>query len=135
MKWPLVSRTKFDAIVANRDTLKLALDMAHASLSRHEYESRYLHGLLTETMQRHHELARPVTVAPTAPALVVDAEPKEVDPVSRTIREQAGRDTHLANHLRQYARELRSAGLNDDAIVGKLVAWQTSEPEDHAASA
>jgi hypothetical protein len=59
---------------------------------------------------------------------------REPDPIAQTIREQAGRDTHLANHLRKYAKELKDLGMTADAIVGKLVQWQTSEQEDHAAT-
>lgn len=132
MKWPWVSRVDHDRMVAEINSAnRVAIEQMHRTTER-------LFAANADLTSKYHELARPVTVAPAPPATLngtIGTEPKEVDPVARTIREQAGRDTHLANHLRQYARELRSAGLNDDAIVGKLVEWQTSEPEDHAASA
>lgn len=64
------------------------------------------------------------------------AEPqvlREPDPVAQVIREQAisdGReDLALAAHLRKYALQLKREGLSPDEIVGKLVAWQSTETE------
>lgn len=81
-----------------------------------------------ELLGRYHDLAAPksdlVAVGP-----VIHRAPDEV---SKVIREQAEGNVALANHLRRFARKLKDEGKSPDEIIGKLVAWTTTEPAEAA---
>lgn len=132
MKWPWVARAEHERIVAEID------EANRRCIEQMRRVTERLFDANADVVEKYHALAAPkpppvVTSLDTAPLTLTPAP--EADAITKTIREEAGRDTHLAQHLRKYSRELKQQGLTDDEIVGKLVAWQTSEPEDHVASA
>lgn len=91
-----------------------------------------------DLLAKYHEITRPAVPTLTTASGVIPLQPAEPSEITKVIREQCqtadGRVDHaLGRHLRAYARELQREGLNDDQIIGKLVAWQTSEPTDHVA--
>lgn len=116
MRWPWVSRADHDRVVAELAAInRRTLDALTVTTER-------LFAANESAMAKYHELAMP-----KAPALYPAVEPKPPDPITKVIREQAGRDPVLLEHFRKYARELKAQGLTEDQIVGKLIAWQTSE--------
>lgn len=125
MTWrlPWVSRAAYERELVNNQGLfeNIRREIARTDAA----EDRY-----TDLLARYHELA-----TPKPPLITVQAEPpeiliKEADPISTVIREQAGKDTQLAAHLRRYANDLKRQGKSRDEIIGELVNWQTSEPKE-----
>ena len=111
-----MSRADHDQMVAELTaTHQRAIDTLAATTER-------LFAANESAITKYHELAMPKT-----PAVYPPVEPASPDAITKVIREQAGRDPVLLEHFRKYARELKAQGLTEDQIVGKLIAWQTSE--------
>lgn len=111
-----MSRADHDRVVAELTaTHQRAINTLAATTER-------LFAANESAITKYHELAMPKT-----PAMYPTLEPTPPDAITTVIREQAGRDPVLLEHFRKYARELKAQGLTEDQIVGKLIAWQTSE--------
>ncbi len=161
MKWPLVWRSTLDILeqrynrIGDRVVeLGRTVELRDATIERQHGEMMRADGVLRQRDQTIHEmelrheralvaaearyaelLSRVQVLAPTPQAVaraILDTPIKELDAVSRTIREQSEGNIQLANHLRRYAKKLRDNGFNADQIVGKLVAWQSTEPDEAA---
>lgn len=94
MKLPFVSREALDLAIA---------DAAYFRIQSEKWEARYL------------DLAIPKPVVPVV---------KEVDPVSRAIRDAAGSNSALRTHLSHFARTEREAGVKDEDIVEQIRTYE-----------
>lgn len=111
MKLPFVSREALDLAVA---------EAAYFRVQAEKWEARYL------------DLAVPKPVLPVV---------KEVDPVSRAIRDAAGSNSALRTHLSHFARTERERGVKDEKIIADIRAYeqpplpQSTKPEREDANA
>lgn len=135
MKAPFVSRATYDAVIAGHvqraellsDMVKEAAARLVAEREAHEREMVASEARYAELLALHRAL-----VSPKEAAAVEGRPPKPPSDVQKVIREQSmgpdGQTDHaLARHLRSYAAQLKRDGLNDDAIIGKLVGWFNTE--------
>lgn len=138
MRFPWVSRELLNLSERRRVDAESAHQTVLTALDR---QLRRLYDERDDLLEKYHALASPsptLTTVAGAPLMLDPSDTKEPSVIGQTIREQCetadGHTDHaLARHLRSYARQLKQSGKTDDEIVAKLVAWQSSEPEDNVA--
>lgn len=117
MRWPVVSRFAFDTLRESKDAVIQALEAQQATL-RTQCEE------LTKTVcAMKMQGAAPVRHAPDAPVV------RELDAVSKAIREVAGRDASMQAYLRTYAAELRSSGEFSEEQIAEMVGQEESSEQ------
>lgn len=144
MRWPLVRRAALDE--ANGMAATRGVELIHANAATARYvealehrdqiisrlEAKHERDMVGERARYAELLARVQVLAPIATDPASPRAPAEPDPVSKVIREQSEGNIPLANHLRRYARTLKQDGFTADQIVGKLVAWTSTEADEVA---
>jgi hypothetical protein len=116
MRWPCVSRARFDDYIARH--------LAFYQRSVAQYD---------ELLEKYHALAtlQPVTAREARqPADMPERKPSLIDEV---IREQAGNDPRLIMHFKTYASKLRNEArvkgesLTDEELAQQLMNWTSTE--------
>jgi hypothetical protein len=101
MKWPFVSRAKYDALVVELD--------AERKRARRRERRQLDHSA---------DAGKMIDAADATADTATDAaEPRKPDPVAQAIRQVAGLDRALARHLRAFAEEARARDMNERDIV------------------
>jgi len=100
MKWPWISRTAHDAIVA--ESAKRNLDLGNR---------------LTTLEARYDALVEKYTAKSDPPPSLVRRMP---DPVTQAILAKSGSDQRLRKHFAAFVTEQRAAGLDEEAIAAAI---------------
>jgi phage I-like protein len=107
MAWPWVSRELLRTVVAAKDA-----------------ELATVREALTVERQRA-EAWREQVAALTAPKPAAVLPERTRDAVIDAIMQRAGSDGRLVRHLSSWAMKERTAGAEDQAIIDRIVHWQT----------
>lgn len=105
MRFPFVSRTHYDAMLAMTQAA-----LADANAQRDALQVR-LDALMDKVL--------------TPPKV----EQKPVDPLTKAIAARAGNNAVVRRHLGEYARKARSEAMDDDAILDRITHWQSSDDD------
>lgn len=119
MKWPFVSRAKYEETVREMTATEEALLRELNAWETREAERR-TELAVRAAARRAQRAAKRVTIDAadaTADTATDAAEPRKPDPVAQAIRQVAGLDRALARHLRAFAEEARARDMNERDIV------------------
>lgn len=126
MRWPFVSRERYDAVLASAvareaDVARLhdrLLDLMRENVPRSTYD-----GLL----EKYHAL-KVVGAAPVEPHRVMVERP--ANPIMDAVSLAGGNDMERRAFLGSWATQQRLAGTNEDDIVHQLLNWKSVDEDD-----